>query len=213
MKASPKKWSLSNKSVYLLILSLVYAPYAADVSGQLSPNKKYVALIHYKNEYGLFLKDTNDGKIERHVLLSSETLESISHFIWSPNSRYVAFAVCNQIKYPKRAGLFIRDIDAKTHYKVDGDFISSVGTYCYLNEPFWAPDSSRVGIVEHDDRNYVNYRISLFKPDGQKIKTLKLPSDILATWEVSAKWEHQDKIEVTYQVTHKDKKQIVLNLK
>lgn len=199
MQTIPKKRCLSNKSVFLLVFSILYSVHSAelpsltskvldeDPSGsktyeatihlkngqilklqqyryelQLSPDKKYVAFRRHNNELGLFLADTETGKIERHTLLVNEGYPEIGTFVWSPNSRYVAFTVCNQEKYPKRARLFIRDIQNKTHQKIDVASIATVGAGCYVFDPFWSKDSSKVGIKESDIDG--KQRVIFFKP-------------------------------------------------
>jgi len=164
-------------------------------SSKTSPDKKYDFLYLFENQTVYYLVDLRSGAKKKSVVLYDD-VEGITDITWSPDSKYVAFAVVNQKRYPKMAKLFIVDIYAGTHKKVDVDSKIMCGASCYSFIPFWSPDGSYVGIIEGLAQE--KPVISIFKLDGSSFKKISLPSNIMGESFVAPEviWKKPESISV-----------------
>jgi len=161
----------SMRRCYLHLLSGTKVPLEDCEKTELSPDRRQLALSGYKKEAGLFLMNTQDGTVKRHVLLQTQGHPEIVDFAWSPNSRYIAFTVWNSDKYPLGTRLFIQDLDHNTHRTADVSseiVVADQGAVVF--KPVWSPDSLKIAIGEKVcPADEVRFQVAVFDLSGKRI--------------------------------------------
>jgi hypothetical protein len=174
----------------------------------LSPDGNYAALSGRGNERGLFIVAMDSGTIKRHVLFDASTVRDLDlfnpgKFVWSPDSRNVAFMVaCRQ--YPKLTKLFIDHVGQVRHAAVDVESKRGFSDQGYsVFDPVWSPDSKMLLIfekreatkAEEDDRSW----LSLLNSDGKRLAAFSLTKGVIEPYSRLLDWTAEGIIRVVSQ--------------
>jgi WD40-like Beta Propeller Repeat len=110
----------------------------------ISSDNRYVA---YRSNDLVSVFDTASDRVIYSVKLMAPDTMWYSDFIWSPDSKRLAFTAAYQ-KGGRSGRLLIVDVSTGQMMKVPAGVFETCGEFCYSTAPFWSPDSRYVGTLE-----------------------------------------------------------------
>ena len=115
-----------------------------------------------------------DGQLERLTYLTNYYRQvSISHLVWSPNGKYVAFWLADELSEQRLQEVAVLDIETG---KVVNYCITEGETQHDANAPIWSPDSQQLLIVQlNSDRIARTIIVDIFTGSAFPIAENLLP--------------------------------------
>lgn len=142
----------------------------------LSPDGSLVALRYHEGKMGLVLYDPEKDSYSFAITFLAGT--DVGRFVWSPDSRSLAFTTVNQNApdYPTKSKLFIYDVITKKKVKQDVQAFRTCGAVCIASTPEWSADGKKINLVEIDRQKMLEgkspfERDAEFDRNGTRLRT------------------------------------------
>ena len=118
---------------------------------ELSPDGRWLA---YDGDSGVRVYDVLEGKDFEVAGFHYDTAVIYDRgeacWIWSTDSRKVAFITHNQNRYPQQGKLIVYDVKTRELARRKVAAFMMCGSVCYTTAPFWSHDSRYVIVLEAD---------------------------------------------------------------